>query len=260
MREMKAQTTGSGLASSRAGSGILFQVSTLGAVLEGLYDGEVTFAELGKYGDFGLGSNDALDGVMVALDGVFYRIAPDGNALPADPAVKAAFATVTFFKGDEKAVIRRPLNLAHLQAHLDVLLPSKNIFYAIRIDGSFPRMKTRSERKQAKPYKKFIEVVQTQPTLEFTDVRGTVVGVRCPSYVRGINYPGYHLHFIREDRTCGGHVLDCRLNEGAVSWDIIREFRLRLPGSDQFLRADLEKPDQDLEKVRRDPRQRRPES
>ncbi|MCA1738575.1 MAG: acetolactate decarboxylase, partial [Actinobacteria bacterium] len=38
-------------------------------MLDGNYDGELTFAELGARGDFGLGTFDALDGEMIGLDG-----------------------------------------------------------------------------------------------------------------------------------------------------------------------------------------------
>lgn len=57
----------------------LFQTSTIEALLGGNYDGDVTFAELGARGDFGLGTLDALDGEMVALDGAFYQIKAGGR-------------------------------------------------------------------------------------------------------------------------------------------------------------------------------------
>jgi acetolactate decarboxylase len=50
----------------------LFQVSTIDALLAGAYDGDITFKELGKHGDFGLGTFQSLDGEMVELDGSFY--------------------------------------------------------------------------------------------------------------------------------------------------------------------------------------------
>jgi len=50
----------------------LFQTSTIDALLEGEYDGDISFAELEERGDFGLGTLEALDGEMIALDGGFY--------------------------------------------------------------------------------------------------------------------------------------------------------------------------------------------
>src|SRR3712207_8423939 len=55
----------------------LFQTSTIEALLDGNYEGDVTFAELEDRGDFGLGTFDALDGEMIALDGDFYQVRAD---------------------------------------------------------------------------------------------------------------------------------------------------------------------------------------
>ena len=59
---------------------VLYQTSTINALLNGVYDGEVTFQELKEHGNFGLGTVDALDGEMIALDGKFYQIKTDGKA------------------------------------------------------------------------------------------------------------------------------------------------------------------------------------
>ena len=48
---------------------VLFQASTIGALLEGAYDGDVSFAELAQHGDLGLGTLNALDGEMIAVSG-----------------------------------------------------------------------------------------------------------------------------------------------------------------------------------------------
>ena len=52
---------------------VLFQASTIGALLEGAYDGDVSFEQLAEHGDLGLGTLNALDGEMIAVDGRFYR-------------------------------------------------------------------------------------------------------------------------------------------------------------------------------------------
>ena len=76
----------------------LFQTSTIDALLDGNYDGDISFAELEANGDFGLGTFDALDGEMVALDGNYYQIRADGRAYPVDGQMKTPFAVVTFFE------------------------------------------------------------------------------------------------------------------------------------------------------------------
>ncbi|MCC6442007.1 MAG: acetolactate decarboxylase [Armatimonadetes bacterium] len=41
---------------------ILFQISTFDALMSGLYDGAMTFKELKKHGDFGIGTFDGWTG------------------------------------------------------------------------------------------------------------------------------------------------------------------------------------------------------
>ena len=53
----------------------LFQVSTSAALVEGLYQGAVRVSRLLQHGDFGLGTFIDLDGEMVVLEGVCYRVA-----------------------------------------------------------------------------------------------------------------------------------------------------------------------------------------
>jgi acetolactate decarboxylase len=58
---------------------VLFQASTIGALLDGAYEGDVSFGQLAEHGDLGLGTLNALDGEMIALDGRFYRADVDGG-------------------------------------------------------------------------------------------------------------------------------------------------------------------------------------
>jgi acetolactate decarboxylase len=73
---------------------VLFQASTIGALLDGAYDGDVTFAELAEHGDLGLGTLNALDGEMIALDGRFYRADASGTIREVDPGERTPFAVL----------------------------------------------------------------------------------------------------------------------------------------------------------------------
>ncbi len=41
------------------------------ALLDGIYDGVISFEDLKKHGDFGIGTFDQLDGEMIAFDNEF---------------------------------------------------------------------------------------------------------------------------------------------------------------------------------------------
>src|SRR5262249_22999493 len=77
---------------------VLFQASTIGALLEGAFEGDVTFAELGERGDLGLGTLNHLDGEMVALEGDFYRADVGGSIRAIGPTERTPFAVVVPFE------------------------------------------------------------------------------------------------------------------------------------------------------------------
>src|SRR5918998_4734044 len=96
----------------------LFQTSTIDALLEGKYEGDVSFAELGDRGDFGLGTFDALDGEMICLDGSFYQIKADGRAYAVEKKARTPFAVVTIFEPDTSQTLCRPMSFEALCDYL----------------------------------------------------------------------------------------------------------------------------------------------
>src|SRR5215211_6932627 len=102
----------------------LFQTSTIDALLEGKYDGDVSFAELEDRGDFGLGTLEALDEEMIALDGSFYQVKSDGRAYAIDGRVRTPFAVVTFFEPNLSETLATPLDFETFRARLDLLAGS----------------------------------------------------------------------------------------------------------------------------------------
>ncbi|AKB75485.1 Alpha-acetolactate decarboxylase [Methanosarcina lacustris Z-7289] len=229
---------------------VLYQVSTIDALLQGVYDGVLPVAELATHGDFGIGTFDGLEGEMLALDGNYYQIKTDGIAYPVSGEMLTPFAIVTYFEADENFRLEKPVNLTELENFLDLNLPSENLFYAVRVNGNFSYIKARSVPRQEKPYPKLADAVSTQSVFEFENISGTLVGFKAPEYVKGVNVPGYHLHFITEDRNAGGHVLDFEMENGDAAIDITSEFFMELPTSGDFYNVKLGQDLQnDMEKV-----------
>ena len=75
----------------------IFQNSLMTALLDGIYDGEMTISELLGKGNFGLGTFDGLDGEMIILDGTCYQLRGDGSAQIADLDQRTPYAVATNF-------------------------------------------------------------------------------------------------------------------------------------------------------------------
>ena len=221
-------------------SDTVHQVSTLDVLLAGHHDGVASVGEVRQHGDFGLGTYDRLDGEMVILEGTAYQIRGDGSVRVASMRETTPYAMVTKFVPDEQFRVDQRITLAELEAELDQRLGNRNIFHAIRIDGVLPRVELRSLHAQPKPYPDVETVTANQPTWNLENIAGTLVGVRSPSYVGTMALPGYHWHFISDDRTVGGHILGADVGPSLVRVNHNRNWDVRLPNSASFDELDLE--------------------
>jgi len=219
----------------------LAQVSTIDALLAGDYDGKRPCHDLLRFGGFGIGTFHGLDGEMIVLDGTFYKVDITGKVHVMPKETKTPFACVTSFEPDVAIPVPAGLDFDGLCKRIDAKAGGKNLFLAVRVEGTFHYVQTRSVPRQTKPYPPLADVVKQQKTFEFRDVRGTIVGFRCPVYVKGVNVPGYHLHFLTDDRRGGGHILGLTVGEAVATVDVTPNFYLMLPTAGAFAQLDLTK-------------------
>jgi acetolactate decarboxylase len=218
----------------------LFQVSTSGALVQGIYDRAVSSSFLLNYGDFGLGTFENLDGEMIVLDGAIYQVRSDGRVLKITDNVGTPFAMVTHFIADQDQTIENASSYDEITKICDLYRDSDNLFYALRIDGRFSHIHVRAMRATPDGVP-LAKAAATQPEFDFTDVAGTLVGIWAPQFSSALNIAGYHFHFLSEDRMKGGHLLECSGKNLRVRVDRLNDFHLSLPESEEFLRADLSK-------------------
>ena len=218
----------------------LFQVSTSGALVQGVYERAVSSNLLLNYGGFGLGTFENLDGEMVVLDGAIYQVRSDGKVTKIEKDVGTPFAVVTHFVADQDQMIENASSVKDLTKICDRYRDSDNLFYAFRIDGHFGNVHTRAMREtlDGLPLAKAAAI---QPEFEFTGVDGTLVGIWAPQFSSTLNIAGYHFHFLSEDRSKGGHLLECSGKHLRIRVERLNDFHLSLPESEEFLRADLTK-------------------
>jgi acetolactate decarboxylase len=208
---------------------VLFQASTIGALLEGSFEGDVSFAELAEQGDLGLGTVNHLDGEMIAVDGRFYRADVDGRLHELRRLERTPFAVVVPFRPGIEFELEGSLDHDRLLTEIDRRMPADAATCAVRIDGRFELVRARSVPRQDPPYRPLTEVVAEQRVFELAAVDGTMLGFRFPTYAEGIEVSGWHLHFVTDDRSRGGHVLDSRLETGNVALDPSGELHVELP-------------------------------
>jgi acetolactate decarboxylase len=219
-----------------AGHDVLYQVSTIDALVMGVYDGVQSVGEVKKHGDFGIGIFEALDGEMIAADGRYYQVTADGTASEVDQSAMIPFASVTFFENDGTIIVRRSTNFSTFTNGIDNGLFSKNLIYAIRADATFPEVIVGAIPTQETPYPPLTLAATNQKVTRLEDTTGTIVGFYLPEFMNGVNIPGYHLHYISSDRKSGGHILDLTPPETpiVVTFDQTPDFFMSAPTTGDF--------------------------
>jgi acetolactate decarboxylase len=218
----------------------VFQVSTSGALVAGVYDREVSVQAILQHGNFGLGTFANLDGEMVVVDGHVYQVKGSGLVLEAPADAGAPFAVVTWFEPETDVSISSVGSIKDLQAQCDGSRQSGNIFYAIRLDGSFKRVRTRAVNPPEQGTR-LVDAARSQSEFNFADIEGTLVGVWSPGFSSAFSVAGYHFHFLSADRQHGGHLLDVAADSLRLRIEALTDFHLALPESEAFLKADLSK-------------------
>ena len=218
----------------------LYQVSTIDALMVGDFSGVQTVRELKKHGDFGIGTFDRLDGEMILLDGTVYQARADGHIYPAPDNETTPFATVTYFDRDLSVSTDRPMNISVFSTVMASRLPTGNVIYAVRMHGTFPVMKVRAIPAQQEPYPTLANASASQAVYNLSGATGTVMGFYTPAWFSGINVPGYHLHFLSDDKKSGGHILDFLVPANAtVEYDVTPGFAMAIPVNSSFAELDL---------------------
>ena len=66
------------------------------------------------------------------------------------------------------------------------------------------------------------------------NVGGTLFGFWSPAFSGGFRVPGFHLHFLSEDRSQGGHVMEFEAQKVQLQAAVIGEYQIELPGHEEF--------------------------
>lgn len=229
-------------------NGRMYQVSTLQALALGYSRAVISVEELLREGDTGLGTFEDVNGEMIIMDGRCYRADQEGGVTEAPAGTGVPFAAVASLRGEQSFAMGDMPDLASVRDELTRRIEERfglNSMHVVRIDGLFGKVDARSEAPYRSHHVSLKDILgRTQKAFIFENIRGSLVGVYFPDYMDGINMPGWHLHFLSEDRTKGGHVFDVSLSEGTAFIDKLSGISIDLPKEAAFdtyaLKQDLE--------------------
>ena len=208
----------------------LFQYSNVEAFESRQYDGSLTIDALQQYGDFGLGSFNALDGEIIYYEGKYYHATSDGNVCEASADSLISGAYSCFFTPQFQGKIDEEIDYSNCHEYITNKCGiQQQPFYAIRLDGFFSKIHVRSVPTQTLPYPSLDEVVEKQKVFDFTDMAASMVGFYFPPSMSGLAFQGLHLHFVSNDLLHGGHVLDFEMANGSYAVDQLEYFFHVLP-------------------------------
>jgi acetolactate decarboxylase len=213
----------------------VYQYSLFTALANSIYDGTMTVAGVKAKGDIGLGTYNGLDGEMIVNNGKVYQFPANGKVImPADKAL-VPFTVVKFFQPDFVVETGTVTDYPALKKLAEKQFSSPNYIYALKVAGTFSRIKCGSAEKQELPYEKTLsEAIANRPVFESENIEGTLVGFWFPEYVGGVNIPGFHLHFISADETTAGHVLEFEAANLKIEIDQSSGLEFDLPETEAF--------------------------
>lgn len=227
---------------------VLYQHGTLGALMAGLMDGTETIANILKKGDFGIGTLSGLDGELIILDGEAFQGREDGALIALNEEQETPYAAVTTFKPTIAFTVGEPADNVKINALIRDRLKSENLFHAIKIHGKFKGVHIRVMPKQQKPYKRLVEVSKEQPEFVKENIAGTVVGFFTPELFQGVAAADFHLHFIDDAQTFGGHLMDFELETGTIEIEPMDSLLQHFPKNDEtFIHTAIDYADLDKE-------------
>lgn len=209
-----------------------YQYNTWSAFVNKVFKGDVTVKDLKKKGNVALGSYDLLDGELIMVDNVAYRVREDGTVTVANNSDTIIYADAAFFNADSPIFqTSNGVDFDGMRAKINEKLPSSNYFYAIKVTGQFESIKCGGLRKQSPPFEEGLDVlIPARPIFNGENISGTMIGFYCPEMIGNINVAGYHFHFISDDKTLGGHVMEFKSKGGlTIQLDRLHQYEFRLP-------------------------------
>lgn len=220
----------------------IIRYSVMSAVKNGYLDSTLTTKKAKEEGNFGIGGFSSFSGELILLDGQMYKIPLNGIPIIARDDEPITYIELTKFNPYYNFAITTSYTKEQLLKKIDKVTDNKNIFYTVKIKGTFSSIEFRTLKEQNQPNLTKVCAKNIDTIFLQQNIKGTIIGFINPPYVQGgIDYPGAHFHFISDDHKIGGHVYNFTINNAVVDIGKHDEFILRLPDTTRFSTLDLSK-------------------
>lgn len=227
----------------------IYQFSLLNALMDGVSETGIPVSKLAGKGNQGLGTFARMNGELLFLDGKIYQLQAEGNVREAGPSEQIPFAVSTQFEAHKTSELALQSKDAIDEALNGFNDHAKNLFMNYRIHGHFEYLKCRTVRGQSYKGEPLSELGKKQSVEEYSDVTGTIIGFRTPKNWQGFGVAGEHLHFINDERTAGGHVLEVKAKKVTMKMAVASDVHVELPTTEDFNAAKLVTDDEGVKQV-----------
>jgi alpha-acetolactate decarboxylase len=187
-----------------------------------------------------LGTMASINGEVVVLDGIAYHLQSSGAARKVEAHEELPFAMVTSLEASQTRSNSTFRGLRSKQSILECLrslfggVTNRFVFFLIA-KVRCESITVRVVQGQRYPRQPLSELGDAQKVYSYQDVTGSLVGFWSPTYMDGVSVSGLHMHFLSEDRSYGGHVLEVEATqELRMEAAMLNEFDLELPVNEEF--------------------------
>jgi acetolactate decarboxylase len=206
----------------------LYQHGTLALLVPGLLDGTISMGELLAHGDMGIGTGEGLNGEIIILHGTPYQVRHDGSVVVVPDSFTLPFANAHWADFSTLCGIE-DRSKSELAGWLPKATGLPNIFFAVTVTGRFSNMRTRAFAKQEQPYPTLEQTAQHQRLFTAESTEGTLLAYYSPQVFNGVAVGGFHMHYLADDHSIGGHALDFRIDHAQVAMQRFDTLQEHLP-------------------------------
>lgn len=227
----------------------VFQFSTISALMSGFMSGEFKLDGCNNDKLFGIGCSCELNGELTIVKGNVWE-ATAGESVHILHNKLVPFVQVTDFE-IENSFECFNIDEKNMPSIFDGEVNSKNFFVAVNVHAKFERIKVRRPQRSSSKVRSILDVSNSQEVSTYIDISGQLIGFWTPDVYGRISVPGFHFHFLSDDKTKSGHVLSYKARKALVHYQMKDTIEIKNPSSDEYknMNIDLNSIDSLIEKV-----------